>query len=123
MQDISGEAMAAGDEEKLAWCNRYISELRKIELRKYDEVTCHIFEYMETYSKRTPEEIAALKKTERSSRSQKTDLSKRDFVELTEKRADLLFGIWANVQSKNMFLEGVSFSNSSGQLLCKSMLP
>ena len=35
MQDISGEAMAMNKMDKLAWCNYYIDELRKIELRKY----------------------------------------------------------------------------------------
>ena len=61
MQDISGEAMAMNKMDKLAWCNYYIDELRKIELRKYDEITSHIFEYMEQYCKRSPEEIAQIK--------------------------------------------------------------
>ena len=58
MQDISGEAMAVGNSDKLVWCNKYIEGLREIELRKYDEITSYIFEYMEVHSKRTPEEIA-----------------------------------------------------------------
>jgi len=61
MQNISGEAMATGDQEKLNWCNYYIEELRKIELRKFDEITAHTFEYMEQYSKRTEEEITQAK--------------------------------------------------------------
>jgi len=61
MQDISGEAMAVGNTDKLAWCNKYIEGLRLIELRKYDEITSYIFEYMEMHSKRTPEEIAKVR--------------------------------------------------------------
>jgi len=61
MQDICGEAMSTNKIDKLAWCNHYIDELRTIELRKYDEITSHIFEYMEQHCKRSAEEIAQIK--------------------------------------------------------------
>ena len=35
--------------------------MRDIELRKYDEVCAYILEFLETYTKLTPEEIAKLK--------------------------------------------------------------
>jgi len=47
----------------------------------------------------------------------------KEYVQLTEKRKDLLFGIWANVQSKNMMHEGVSFLAPSGKVIFKSWLP
>lgn len=126
MQDISGEAMAVGNTTKLAWCNKYIEGLRQIELQKYDEITSYIFEYMEMHSKRTAEEIAKVK-AELSKRGGKGDLSQKDFVEMLLHRKDLIFGIWANVQSKNMSHEGVSFKLNSGtpqeKQICKTSLP
>ena len=122
MQDISGEAMSMNKMDKLSWCNHYIDELRKIELRKYDEITSHIFEYMEQHCKRSAEEIAQIKQDQRG-RTGKGDLTLKEYVQLTEKRKDLLFGIWANVQSKNMMHEGVSFLAPSGKVIFKSWLP
>lgn len=63
---------------------------------------------MEQHCKRSAEEIQQIK-TEQRGRQGKGDMSLKDFVMLTEKRKDLLFGIWANVQSKNMMHEGVTF--------------
>lgn len=122
MQDICGEAMSTNKLDKLNWCNNYIDELRKIELRKYDEITAHIFEYMEQHCKRSAEEIAQIKADQRG-RTGKGDLTLKEYVQLTEWRKDLLFGIWANVQSKNMMHEGVSFLAPNGKVLFKSWLP
>jgi hypothetical protein len=83
MQNISGEAMATGDQAKLEWCNNYTKKLREIELRKFDEITAHIFEYMEAYSRRTEEEIAQAK-AQGKARGGKTDISMREFIKLTE---------------------------------------
>ena len=97
--------------------------MRAIELRKYDEITSHIFEYMEQHCKRSAEEIAQIKADQRG-RTGKGDLTLKEYVQLTEKRNDLLFGIWANVQSKNMMHEGVSFLNpNTGKVQFKSWLP
>lgn len=114
MQDISGEAMAVGNTNKLKECNYYTQELRKIELQKYDEITAHIFEYMEQHSKRTAEEIAKVRADLSNKRGNKGDLSQKDFVEMLLHRKDLIFGIWANIQSKNMSHEGVTFKLNPG---------
>lgn len=114
MQDISGEAMAVGNSSKLAWCNKYIEGLREIELRKYDEITSHIFEYFELHSKRTAEEIAKVRAEQNARKGSKGDVSQKDFVEMVLHRKDLIFGIWANVASKNMSHEGVSFKLNPG---------
>jgi hypothetical protein len=79
MQDISGEAMSMNKMDKLSWCNHYIDELRKIELRKYDEITSHIFEYMEQHCKRSSEEIAQIKADQRG-RTGKGDLTLKEYV-------------------------------------------
>lgn len=47
MQTIRGEAMAMHDYKKLEWCNTYTTQLRELELRKYDEATAKILEYMD----------------------------------------------------------------------------
>ena len=62
LQDISGEALAMHNQPKLEWCRKYTEILREIELRKFDEISAHILEYMERYTKLTEEEIAANKK-------------------------------------------------------------
>ena len=127
MQDISGEAMAVGNTEKLAWCNKYIEGLREIELRKYDEITSYIFEYMEMHSKRTPVEIAKVKAEQNQRKGSKGDLSQKDFVEMVLHRKDLIFGIWANIGPKNMSHEGVIFKLNPGtpqeKQICKTSLP
>lgn len=106
--------MAVGNSSKLAWCNKYIEGLREIELRKYDEITSHIFEYFELHSKRTAEEIAKVRAEQNARKGSKGDVSQKDFVEMVLHRKDLIFGIWANVASKNMSHEGVSFKLNPG---------
>lgn len=59
MMDIKGEAMAMYDKDKEAWCLYYTNYLRTMQLRKYDEITANIMEYMDKYVKYTPEELAA----------------------------------------------------------------
>jgi hypothetical protein len=54
MQNITGEAMAMYDESKLKWCNMYTEQLRALQIKKYDEITAKILEYMDTYIKKTP---------------------------------------------------------------------
>jgi hypothetical protein len=44
---MKGEAMAMYDNAKLEWCNNYTTLLRQLELKKYDEVTAKILEYMD----------------------------------------------------------------------------
>ena len=106
--------MAVGNSSKLAWCNKYIEGLREIELRKYDEITSYIFEYFEVHSKRTAEEIAKVRAEQNARKGSKGDVSQKDFVEMVLHRKDLIFGIWANVASKNMSHEGVSFKLNPG---------
>jgi hypothetical protein len=51
--------MAMYDKEKEAWCLHYTNCLRTMQLRKFDEITANIMEYMDKYVKYTPEELAA----------------------------------------------------------------
>jgi len=49
MQNIYGESLATFNEDKIKWCNNYRDELRKISLRKFDEITAYMMEYIENY--------------------------------------------------------------------------
>ena len=69
---------------------------------------------MEQHSKRTAEEIAKVRADLSNKRGNKGDLSQKDFVEMLLHRKDLIFGIWANIQSKNMSHEGVTFKLNPG---------
>jgi hypothetical protein len=51
MQNIKGEAQAMYDEQTLRWCQSYTTELREMQLRKFDEVTAKFMEYLEKYIK------------------------------------------------------------------------
>ena len=49
------------DEKKLDWCKGYAQQMRDIELRKYDEICAYILEFLEYYTKLTPEEIGLVR--------------------------------------------------------------
>jgi len=49
MQNIYGEALASYDEDRKERCKKYRDELRKISLRKFDEITAFMMEYIENY--------------------------------------------------------------------------
>ena len=95
MQTISGEALASHDMKKQQWCREYTEQLREIELRKFDEICAYILEYIEVYTKLTPEEIAKLKDSNKS--RGKGDMTQREKILLLEKSDSLMFAVWGNV--------------------------
>ena len=58
MQTKKGSALAEYDTELLDWCRDYTKILRDIELKKFDDISAHIFEYMDVHTKMSAEEIA-----------------------------------------------------------------
>ena len=58
MQDKLGEAKAMYDSRQEEWCKHYIKILRDIELRKFDEISAKVFEFMDVHTKLSPEQIA-----------------------------------------------------------------
>jgi hypothetical protein len=87
MQNIQGEALAMYDEKKLKWCMDYREMMRSIELKKFDEVSAYILEFIEIYSKLTKEEIANLKDNPKT--RGKSDLTLREKILLVERSKDL----------------------------------
>ena len=55
MQDKLGEAKAMYDLTQEQWCKSYIKILRDIELRKFDEISAKVFEFMDVHTKLSPE--------------------------------------------------------------------
>lgn len=88
------------DQEQLSWCHDYMDKLRGIELAKFDEVSAHILEYMDLHTKLTEEEIQKNKENA-GKRGTKGDVTRKDAVSMVEQRKDVLWGLWANVISKN----------------------
>jgi len=95
MQNISGEAIAMSNYRKLEWCRDYTKQMRDIELKKWNDICAYVLEYMEQYTRLTPEEIEA-QKDQKQNRG-KGDQNQRSVLELKAKTKDLLFRIWANV--------------------------
>lgn len=115
MQDKLGEALSMYDTNLLRWCNNYINILREIELRKFDEISAHIFEFMDNHTKLSPSEIA--KQTEQPKvRSGKGDKDRRDNINMVAQEKDLIFAIWANCTSKSMMHQDIFFKNYIAQL-------
>ena len=118
MQDIQGEAMAMFDKDKIEWCDHYRQELRQLQIKKFDEVTAHIMEYMDTYIKRTPEEIAA-EESKGTKRTKGGDPTKRPTINLTQVKKDIMFGIFANVNGQNFAYQKVEFDKYQSGLPAK----
>jgi len=95
---ILGEALAQYDYAKVAWCQKYITELRGITIGKYDDICAEILLYIENYTKYTDAEIIELKE---SAGSRKMDFSQKPEFDVTETQPDLIFSLWANVQAKS----------------------
>lgn len=88
------------DEKKLEWCHNYMSELRELELTKFDEVTAKIMEYMDFHVKRSD---ADKEKDATNNKNRKGfDASKKPRLDLLHERKDVLYGLFANVSSTNM---------------------
>ena len=101
MQDKVGEAKAMHDQAQLDWCDEYIQILREIELEKYQQISAKVFEFMDVHTKLTPEEIA--KNQESNKRGSKGDQTRKESLHLVAPERDILFGIWANVLSRNYY--------------------
>lgn len=94
------------DAKKLQWCREYVELMRGITLSKFDDVTAHILEYIEVYTKLTKEEIEKLKDTKTRGKS---DLTVREKILLIEKTKDLQFAVWGNVQGKSVMHKKIEF--------------
>lgn len=114
MQDKLGEAKAMYDREKEVWCNDYIKVLRGIELEKFDEISARVFEFMDVHTKLSPEQIA--KNMENAKRGGKGDQTRMDILHMVAPSDDILFGIWANVLSRNQYGYDIKFGNHMCQL-------
>jgi len=88
------------DHRQLDWCNQYIKVLRGIELQKYHEISAKVFEFMDVHTKLSPQEIARNLENA-NKRSSKGDQTRKDLLHIMGNERDILFGIWANVTSKN----------------------
>ena len=109
MQNLQGEALAMYDHQKLKWVQQYTNQLRDIELKKYDGISAHILEFIEQYTKLTPEEVKKLKDTNKA--RGKGDLTLREKILLLEKTKDLQFTLWANVQGKSVMHKRIEFGD------------
>ena len=103
------------DQAKLDWCNQYIQVLRGIQLQKYNEVSAKVFEFMDVHTKLSPAEIARNQENA-NKRSSKGDQTRKDILHTSGCERDILFGIWANVTSKNQYGHDIVFNNHIAQL-------
>ena len=115
MQDKLGEAQSMYDHRQLDWCNQYIKVLRGIELQKYHEISAKVFEFMDVHTKLSPQEIARNLENA-NKRSSKGDQTRKDLLHIMGNERDILFGIWANVTSKNQYGHDIVFNNHIAQL-------
>jgi hypothetical protein len=95
MQFKRGEALALYDNDLLSWCRDYTDKLRHIELSKFDEISAHIFEYIDVHTKMTKEEIEQQMENKRG--NNRGDNQRKHTIHMVEQTDNLLFGIWANV--------------------------
>ena len=95
MQYKKGEALANNDLAELEWCKDYTDKLRDIELTKFDEISAHIFEYIDVYTKNNDTDK---QQTDEKRRNARGDNSRVETMEdQRQQTRDLFFGIWANV--------------------------
>ena len=109
MQDNMGEALAMYDTRQLEWCNQYIKRLREIELKKFDEISAKVFEFMDVHTKLTPEQIA--RNEQQNKRGAKGDQTRMETYKNVSAENDIMFGIWANVLSRNQYGIDIKFGN------------
>lgn len=79
--------MAMYDEKLLKWTQHYAEMIREISIVKYDAISSHILEFIEQYTKLTPDEIKKLKDTNKA--RGKGDLTVREKFLQLEKSKDL----------------------------------
>ena len=117
MQTKKGSALAEYDEDLLAWCRDYSKTLRDIELKKFDDISAHIFEYMDVHTKMSAEEIAQQNENKRG--GNRGDNKNKHTLVMNEHTNDLLWGIWANVHGKHRLHYDIVFGNYTAQLPVK----
>ena len=65
-----------------------------MQLRKYDEITAHMMEYLDKHIKLTPEELEAQKNTNQKKQGSKGDPTKKQKLEVSEAKPDIMFGFF-----------------------------
>jgi hypothetical protein len=83
--------------------------MRNIEIDKFESISAYILEFIEQYTKLTPEEIAKLKDNTKA--RGKGDMTLREKILLLEKTKDLQFSLWGNVQGKSVMHKKIEFGN------------
>ena len=118
MQVKKGKALADYDHNTLAWCLEYTEKLRQIELMKFDEITAHIFEYIDKHTMMNEAEKKANDGNKRNN-ARAGDKDRKEMLVMVEETDDLLWGIWANVQGKHRLQYEIVFGNYIAQLPVK----
>lgn len=109
MQEKLGEAESEYDVKTIDWCRSYMKEMREIELDKWKSVTAYILENLEIYTKMTDKEIEASKNQKQTGK--KGDINLRPEIKEVSQTPDLVFSLFANVQSKNLMHHMIRFTN------------
>lgn len=115
MQNLQGEAQSTFDMDKLEWCGKYIDQLREIELHKYDEITAHIIEYLDTYIKSAED---GKQDRNQGAGKGKAEAAKQDLDEF-HSSDDLYFHVWANVAGRSKMHKKILFGNYQSNLPLK----
>jgi len=115
MQDMLGNALAEYKFDKFQWCIYYMDLLRKVTMRKYDEVSAHILEYIEEHIYFTKEEKERNQKMQHRGNRGDSDIKPEFFLQ--QKTKDLKFGIYCNVQGKATIYSAREFEDL--KLACK----
>mgnify|MGYP002621952995 CR=1 FL=1 len=114
MQSKLGEAKAMFQTEQEQWCKHYIKMLRDIELRKFDEVSAKVMEFMDVHTKLSPAELQ--KAQDSNKRGAKGYQTRKQTFKIVEERGDILFGIYAKVMTRSIFGDQIDFGNYSASL-------
>ena len=69
---------------------------------------------MDVHTKLTPEQIQ--KNQDQNKRSSKGDQTRKETLHMEASERDILFGIWANVLSRNQYGIDIKFNNHIAQL-------
>ncbi len=113
MQNILGEALSNYNTERVEWCNGYTKQMREIILKKFDSISAHILEYVENFTKFTPEEI---EKQKNNPNTRKNDSNVRPEFSIISTSKDLRMSVYGNVAGKAQMHKYVEF----GGIACKT---
>jgi Cancer susceptibility candidate 1 N-terminus len=123
MQTIKGEAMAMYDGSKLEWCNNFASQLRELELRKYDEVTAKVLEYMDEYLKLTPEEKKEAEAKGKKAGKAGVDVNMAPRREMNEVRPDIMFGAFVYYSGTGLTFDEIWFPKKEQNGMYSTRVP